>query len=63
MIKKRLSVAAFVWACLLSGVAMAIPPQGQIHQSVLFLCAQFLVLCATLLGVDFYVQKIKESQK
>ena len=39
---------------------LILPPLGVIDGSVLMLSAQLLVLCATLLGVDGYYEKMKE---
>jgi len=59
MVKVGIAIAAFVWALVLSVVALFLPPQGEIDQSVLILVAQLLVLSATMLGVDSYIDKIK----
>ena len=63
MIKIIIAVASFVWALLLSAVALFLPPQGEIDQSVLLLVAQLLLLTATLLGVDSYVDRITRHGK
>ncbi len=63
MVKVGIAIAAFAWALVISGVALFLPPQGEIDQSVLLLIAQLLVLSATLLGVDSYVDKIKNLKK
>jgi len=61
MVKVGIAIAAFVWALVLSVVALFLPPQGEIDQSVLILVAQLLVLSATMLGVDSYIDKIKNK--
>ena len=63
MVKVGIAIASFAWALVISGVALFLPPQGEIDQSVLLLIAQLLVLSATLLGVDSYVDKIKNLKK
>jgi len=62
MVKVGIAIAAFVWALVLSVVALFLPPQGEIDQSVLILVAQLLVLSATMLGVDSYIDKIKNNK-
>jgi hypothetical protein len=43
-----------------AAAGLFLPPQGEIDSTVLMLVAQLLVLCATLLGVDGYYDKMKE---
>jgi len=59
MVKVGIAIVAFAWALVISVVALFLPPQGEIDQSVLILVAQLLVLSATMLGVDSYVDKIR----
>ena len=40
--------------------SLLLPPQGVIDSSVLVLVAQLLLLCATFLGVESYVNIIKQ---
>ena len=47
-------VAAMVFAIW----GVFVPPKGSIDSSVLILIAQLLVLCATFLGVESYVNLI-----
>ena len=63
MVKVGIAIVAFAWAVVVSTIALFLPPQGEIDQSVLLLVAQLLVLTATLLGVDSYVDKIKDLKK
>ena len=56
--KRKLALASWVVAVILSAVALLLPPTGYIDYSVLLLVAQFLLLCATFLGVDSYVYLI-----
>ena len=58
--KTKLALASWVVAVILSTVALLLPPAGYIDHSVLLLVAQFLLLCATFLGVDSYVNLIKK---
>ena len=58
--KRKLALASWVVAVILSAVALLLPPTGDIDYSVLLLVAQFLLLCATFLGVDSYVNLIKK---
>jgi len=57
----RLNLALLSWvaAVAFAIVGMLLPPQGEISGSVLILVAQLLVLCATFLGIDGYVNIIK----
>ena len=58
--KTKLALASWVVAVILSAVALLLPPTGSIDHYVLLLVAQFLLLCATFLGVDSYVNLIKK---
>ena len=53
---------AFVVAVVFATVSLFLPPQGKIDASVLMWCAQLLILCATFLGVESYVNVIKEKE-
>lgn len=57
--KPRLALAAFIAACIFGLLGITLPPTGIIDGSVNFLIAQLLVLCATLLGVDSYFDKVR----
>ena len=59
--KKYLSVASFVSALVFAAWGLWMPPQGEISGSVLILVAQFLVLCATFLGIKDYANIIKRN--
>ena len=64
--KRLLALASWVVAVILSVVALLLPPAGYIDHSVLILVAQFLLLCATFLGVESFgntVWKRKDSRK
>ena len=58
--KKKISLLSFISAVAFAAAGLFFPPQGEIDSSVLMLVAQLLVLCATLLGVDGYYDKMKE---
>lgn len=46
-----LAVASFVAAVAFAVAGFIVAPEGQIHDSVLYLIAQFLLLTASLFGV------------
>lgn len=50
-IQVTVAIAAFVAAIGFGIAGFVIPPPGQIHDSVLYLVAQFLVLTASIFGV------------
>ena len=58
--KKKISLLAFCSAVAFAAAGLFLPPQGKIDSTVLMLVAQLLVLCATLLGVDSYFDKLKQ---
>ena len=42
-------------------VGMLVEPQGQIHESVIYIFAQILIYCGSIFGIDMYIKKsIKE---
>lgn len=51
-IQKVMSVWSFVFAVGFAIAGFVVPPLGIIDGSVLYLCAQFLLLTASLLGVS-----------
>ena len=61
--KKKISLLAFCSAVEFAAAGLYLPPMGVIDSTVLMLVAQLLVLCATLLGVDSYFDKLKELMK
>lgn len=61
--KAVIAFLSWVAAVLFGTAAMLLPPQGEIDTSVLMLIAQLLLLCATLLGVEHYVDKIHDIMK
>ena len=61
--KKKISLLAFCSAVAFAAAGLYLPPTGVIDSTVLMLVAQLLVLCATLLGVDSYFDKLRELMK
>lgn len=57
--KTKLATTSWMAAIAFALIGMLLPPAGQIDASVLILIAQLLVLCATFLGVDSYVDIIR----
>lgn len=60
--KTRLAWLAFFVAVAFATISLFMPPQGKIDASVLMWCAQLLILCATFLGVESYVNVIKRMK-
>lgn len=52
-VKISLALGAFLWAIIISCVALFMPPEGEISASVLLLIAQLLVLVSSLVGFNF----------
>lgn len=50
-IQVTIAIAAFIAAIGFGIAGFVIPPPGQIHESVLYLVAQFLLLTASIFGV------------
>ena len=59
--KEFIAITSFICAILFACAALLIPPKGVIDSSVLVLIAQLLILCATFLGVESYVDIIKRK--
>ena len=59
-----IAVAAFMAAVGFGIAGFIVPPPGQVHDSVLYLIAQFLLLTASILGVGamFASQKLSIKQ-
>ena len=57
MFKKALATVAFVFACVLVMLNMYMPPEGEVHSSIIYIFAQLLLFSATLLGVEVVLQK------
>ena len=60
-----IAVAAFLAAVGFGVAGFIVPPPGEVHDSVLYLIAQFLLLTASILGVGamFASQKISLQKK
>ena len=58
--KRSIALLSFCSAVAFAAAGLYLPPMGVIDSTVLMLVAQLLVLCATLLGVDGYYEKMKE---
>ena len=59
-VQKLMSVWSFVFAVFFGIAGFCVPPLGIIDGSVLYLCAQFLLLTASLLGVSAMTCKEKK---
>lgn len=64
-IQITVAVASFLAAIGFAIAGFVVPPPGQIHDSVLYLVAQFLLLTASIFGVGamFSINKFKGSTK
>ena len=62
-IQVSIAIAAFVAAVGFGIAGFMVPPPGQIHESVLYLVAQFLLLTASIFGVGamFANNKLKNN--
>ena len=63
-IQVTIAIAAFVAAVGFGIAGFMVPPPGQIHESVLYLVAQFLLLTASIFGVGamFSNNKLKNNK-
>ena len=61
--KRKIALLSFCSAVAFAAAGLYLPPMGVIDSTVLMLVAQLLVLCATLLGVDSYYDKLRELMK
>lgn len=53
IIEKAIAIASFMTAVALAFTSLLISPDYDIAANVMFTCAQFLTLCATILGIDY----------
>lgn len=51
-IKMITAILSFLCSAGMGIASLCIPPEGEIHSSVLIYVAQMLLFCATLLGLD-----------
>ena len=61
--KNIVSVGCFFAAIIIALVALVCPPLGIIDTSVLWFTAQLLVLCSTIIGVNFNIIDVFKSNK
>ena len=52
-IEKALAIGSFLTAVALAFTSLMISPDHDIAANVMFTIAQFLTLCATILGIDY----------
>lgn len=45
-----IAIISFLAAIIFAIAGFCVPPEGEVHESVLYLIAQFLLLTATILG-------------
>ena len=57
-IKKIAAIIAFLCSIIVGFIALYIPPQGVIHDSVLWWVAQLLSFTASVLGITFDINNI-----
>lgn len=60
MSKTILSLISLAAAILFAAAGLYTPPPGEIDGSVLMLVAQFLTFCATMVGAEAYVDKMRD---
>ena len=53
LLERSLAVASFIVATMLAFTSMFISEDHDIAANVLLVIAQFLTLCATILGIDY----------
>lgn len=63
--KSFVSIGCLIAAVVIAGVALWCPPLGVIDTSVLWFTAQLLVLCSSIIGVNFNITDVfnKSSRK
>lgn len=63
--KNFVSIGCFVAAVIIAAAALWFPPVGVIDTSVLWFTAQLLVLCSSIIGVNFNITDVfnKSSRK
>lgn len=57
LLERLLAVASFIVATALAFTSMLISPDYDIAANVMLVIAQFLTLCATILGIDYKLNK------
>ena len=61
--KNFISIGCFLAAVIIACMAMWITPIGIIDSSVLWFTAQLLVLCSTIIGVNFNIADVFISKR
>lgn len=60
MAKSILSFISLAAAIIFAAAGLYAPPPGEIDGSVLMIVAQFLMFCATMVGAEAYVDKMRD---
>lgn len=58
-----LATASFTVAVLLAFISLAIHPEHDIAAGVCMVIAQFLILCASIIGIDYKLNNFGSSYK
>lgn len=61
--KNIVSVGCFFAAIIIAVIALICPPLGVIDTSVLWFTAQLLLLCSSIIGVNFNISDVFVSNK
>lgn len=61
-VKNIISIGCFVAAVAIAIIAMFTPPLAVIDSSVLWFTAQLLVLCSSIIGVNFNITDVFSKQ-
>lgn len=51
------ALISLLCAIILVAISLYLPPQGEVHESVIYIFAQLLIFSATMLGVDAVIIK------
>lgn len=62
-IEKAIAVGCFLAAVGLAFTSMIISEDHDIAAGVLMMCAQFLTLCATIIGVDYKFTEVRRRNQ
>ena len=60
-IEMILACASFGWACILSILGLLLSPEHDISGGVCMVTAQFLLLTASIIGIDYKLNNIGSS--
>ena len=64
--KRALAILSFVVAIVLVFINMFMPPEGEVHESIIYIFAQLLLYSATLQGVQVllhqYLKKRNDNE-